>query len=88
MGCWLLRVEHPIPEWAAKRCSEFMLKVQKARRIGLAPGDVRDDLDRSVKALQDGKVTQWAAGAQMDGSGEIEVFRSTEGTGKIISLGV
>ena len=51
------------------------------------PGDTRDDLDASVKALREGKVQQWAAGPQMDGSGEIEVFRSSAGTGKIISMG-
>jgi hypothetical protein len=52
------------------------------------PGDTRDDLDASIKALQEGLIKQWAAGPQMDGSGEIEVFRATKGTGKIISLGV
>lgn len=65
-----------------------MLKVQAARRLGLMPGDIRDDLDASVRALNEGKVQQWAAGSQMDGSGEIEVFRATQGTGKIITLGV
>jgi hypothetical protein len=64
-----------------------MLKVQAGRRLGLVAGDTRDDLDASVKALHAGKVQQWAAGPQMDGSGEIEVFRATEGTGKIISMG-
>jgi hypothetical protein len=77
-----------MPEWAVKKCIEFMLKVQAARRLGLMPGDTRDDLDASVKALNEGKVQQWAAGSQMDGSGEIEVFRTTQGTGKIITLGV
>jgi hypothetical protein len=87
MDCWLLRTESPLPGWAVKRCTEFMVKVQAARRIGLMPGDVRDDLDASVAALNEGRVKQWAAGASMDGSGEIEVFRATQGTGKIISLG-
>jgi hypothetical protein len=64
-----------------------MLKVQAGRRLGLGAGDTRDDLDASVKALHEGKVQQWAAGPQMDGSGEIEVFRATQGTGKIITLG-
>jgi hypothetical protein len=70
-----------------KKCIQFMLKIQAARRTGLTPGDTRDDLDASVKALNEGKVKQWAAGPQMDGSGEIEVFRATQGTGKIITLG-
>lgn len=88
MGCWLLRTETPLPAWAERKCIEFLLKVQEQRRVGLGPGDQRDDLDASVAALREGKVRQWAAGAQMDGRGEIEVFRATEGTGKIISLGV
>jgi len=61
-----------------------MLKVQAARRLGLNPGDTRDDLDASVKALNEGRVRQWAAGPQMDGSGDIEVFRATQGSGKVI----
>jgi len=88
VGSWFLRTESPMPVWAVKRCTEFMLKVQAARRLALGPGDTRDDLDASVKALKEGRVEQWAAGPQMDGSGEIEVFRATQGTGKIISLGV
>jgi hypothetical protein len=85
LGEWLLRVESPVPEWAVKRCADFMLKIQAGRRLGLMPGDTRDDLDASVKALNAGKVKQWAAGPQMDGSGEIEVFRATTGTGKVIT---
>jgi len=88
LDCWLLRTESPLPGWAVQRCVEFMLRVQSARRVGLGPGDTRDDLDASVVALREGRVRQWAAGPQMDGSGEIEVFRATQGTGKIISLGV
>jgi hypothetical protein len=88
VGSWFLRTESPMPVWAVKRCTEFMLKVQAARRLALGPGDTRDDLDASVKALKEGRVEQWAAGPQMDGSGEIEVFKATRGTGKIISLGV
>ena len=87
MGRWLLRTESPLPEWAAKRCMDFMLKIQAARRLGLPPGDRRDDLDASVKALQEGRISQWAAGPSMDGSGEIEIFRATAGTGKIFSMG-
>jgi hypothetical protein len=87
LGVWLLRTETPLPEWAVQRCVAFMLKVQAARRLGLMPGDTRDDLDASVKALREGKVKQWAAGAQMDGSGDIEVYRATQGTGKVITLG-
>ena len=87
LGSWLLRTETPVPAWAVKRCADFMLKVQAGRRLGLGAGDTRDDLDASVKALREGKVQQWAAGFQMDGSGEIEVFRATHGTGKIISMG-
>ncbi len=57
LGSWLLRTETPMPEWAVKKCIEFMLKVQAARRLGLMPGDTRDDLDASVKALNEGKHT-------------------------------
>lgn len=88
LGCWLLRTETPMPAWAERRCVEFLLRVQEQRRVGLGPGDQRDDLDASVEALKAGRVRQWAAGSDMDGRGEIEVYRATQGTGKIISLGV
>ena len=84
MGSWLLRVESPVPEWAVKRCADFMLRIQAGRRLGLMPGDTRDDLDTSVTALREGKIKQWAAGPQMDGSGEIAVYSATTGTGKVI----
>lgn len=84
MGSWLLRVESPVPEWAVKRCADFMLRIQSGRRLGLMPGDTRDDLDASVTALREGKIKQWAAGPQMDGSGEIAVYSATTGTGKVI----
>lgn len=84
MGCWLLRTESPLPSRHVVACRDFLLKVQAARRLGLPPGDTRDDLDASVKALHENRIKQWAAGQQMDGSGEIEVFRAAQGTGKII----
>lgn len=86
-GTWFLRTETTVPQWVVQKCIAFMLKVQAARRLGLMPGDTRDDLDASIKALHAGNVKQWVAGPQMDGSGEIEVFRATKGTGKIITLG-
>jgi hypothetical protein len=64
-----------------------MLKIQAGRRLGLMPGDTRDDLDASVTALREGKVKQWAAGPQMDGSGDIAVYSANQGTGKVITLG-
>ncbi len=55
LGVWLLRTETPLPAWAVKRCVDFMLKIQAARRLGLNPGDRRDDLDASVTALRENR---------------------------------
>lgn len=84
MDCWLLRVESPLPSHQVRACVDFLKKVQGGRRLGLMPGDQRDDLDASVRALDEGRVQQWAAGPNMDGRGEIAVFRSERGTGKTI----
>ena len=84
MNCWLLRTESPLPRPQVLACIEFMKKIQGGRRLGLLPGDRRDDLDASVKALEENRVKQWAAGPHMNGKGEIEVFRATQGTGKLI----
>lgn len=86
-GYWRLRTEYPLSNRHVQACIDFTIKVQKARRLGLNPGDIRDDLDASIKALEQKQVRQWAAGPHMDGTGEIEVFRATEGTGKTIFLG-
>jgi hypothetical protein len=82
MGCWLLRTETPLSARHVAACRDFMLKIQASRRIGLMPGDIRDDLDASVRALNENRIQQWAAGPGMDGRGEIAVFSSTQGTGK------
>lgn len=84
MDCWLLRVESPLPARQVRACVDFLKKTQAGRRIGLMPGDIRDDLDASVRALNEGRVQQWAAGPNMDGRGEIAAFSSDRGTGKLI----
>jgi hypothetical protein len=84
MDCWLLRTETPLSERHVDACRDFMLKIQAGRRIGLIPGDIRDDLDASVRALRENRIKQWAAGPSMDGRGEITVFGATQGTGKTI----
>ena len=82
LGFWLLRTETPLSARHVAACKAFMLKIQAGRRIGLMPGDVRDDLDASVRALNENRIQQWAAGPGMDGRGEITVFGATTGTGK------
>jgi hypothetical protein len=82
MDCWLLRTETPLSARHVAACKAFMLKIQAARRLGLNPGDIRDDLDASVRALNKNRIQQWAAGPGMDGRGEITVFGATTGTGK------
>ena len=82
MHCWLLRTETPLSARHVAACKAFMLKIQAARRLGLNPGDIRDDLDASVRALNENRIQQWAAGPGMDGRGEITVFGATTGTGK------
>ena len=84
LKCWLLRTETPLAERQVQSIRDWMLKIQAGRRIGLNPGDIRDDLDASVTALREGRIKQWAAGPGMDGRGEIAVFRSERGTGKTI----
>lgn len=88
LDCWLLRTETPLGDRQVQAIRDWMLKVQAGRRIGLMPGDIRDDLDASVVALREGRIRQWAAGPNMDGRGEIAVFAANRGTGKtIIDLG-
>lgn len=65
------------------RIAKWLLEVQRQRRLGMPPSDRRDDLDRAIRALVDGKIV---CGLADRGAGVVP-FQSTQGTGKIITMG-
>jgi hypothetical protein len=83
---WLIRSSWPLTEFQKARCVEFMLRTQRGRRLGLIAGDLRDDLDKSVQALQAGRVVDALTPTYRDHDGRelFEPFRATVGTGRII----
>jgi len=76
---WHCKAEIALRSWELARICDYMIGVQAQRRLGLPPGELRDDLDRSVLALRARRVDSVVTGE--------DVFKSTEATGKIISLG-
>lgn len=83
---WLVHSQSPLSAGQLQRIGAWLRNVQVERRLGLAPGDARDDLDASVRALDAGRI---ACGLTPERDGRTyEPFCSTVGTGKIISMGV
>lgn len=80
MKAWLCRAETALRQWELVRICNYMLGVQAQRRLGIAAGDVRDDIDASITALRQRKVLMAVTGE--------DPFKSTEARGsRIISLG-
>jgi hypothetical protein len=85
---WVVQSFAPLTEGQLQRIGKWLLKVQHQRRLGLSPGPTRDDLDASVTALRLGRIMCGLSPDYKDTSGQqFAAFKSTEGTGKIISLG-
>lgn len=85
---WLVHSVTPLTRSQLRRIAAWLLKVQAQRRLGLKPGPVRDELDLTVRALREGRIECGLVPNYADGSGAGRIaFQSTEGTGKIITLG-
>lgn len=82
---WIVTSQFPLTDGQLARIAMWLLGVQRKRRLQFGPGDVRDDLDRAIAALE-ATPPRIACGLADQGSG-VEPFRATRGTGKIISLG-
>lgn len=79
-GYWICNAEIALREWELERIRQYMIGRQAKNRLGLPPGDVRDDLDASVKALHAKRIATNVTGE--------DPFRATRAIGdKIISLG-
>lgn len=85
---WIVSSSSPLTPNQLRRIGAWLRRVQVQRRVGLAPGAVRDECDLTIRALDEGRIecalTPEYAGA--DGQ-QFAMFRATAGTGKIISLG-
>jgi len=80
-GYWICNADIALREWELERIRQYMLVQQARNRKGLPPGDIRDDLDASVKALHAKRVATNVTGE--------DPFRATRAVGeRIITLGV
>jgi len=53
IGKWVVSLPPNYPKASLKLLRDFLLRQQERRRKGLIPGDLRDDLDKSVVALRE-----------------------------------
>lgn len=82
---WVIELPSTMPQDLLDTTITYVMHVQMQRRKGMIAGDVRDDLDESIKALQNKRVIQRP---RVSRGGEARVFTSTERIGnRIISLG-
>lgn len=52
IGKWVVSLPPNYPKASLRMLRDYMLREQQQRRLGLIPGDLRDDLDKSVEALK------------------------------------
>lgn len=78
-GRWIVTSPFALMPHQLRAIRDYLLPVQRQRRASLFPGDVRDDLDLAIVALERGRIACGFTGG--------DVFKSTRGTGKIITMG-
>lgn len=82
---WIVHSRAPLTQGQLGRIAEWLLPVQRQRRLGLAAGPVRDDLDESVKALVGKRIVCGLAPEYKGFDGQqYAPFAATAGTGKIM----
>ena len=77
---WIVQSQTALSDDQLRRIGAWLRKVQVERRVGLRPGAMRDECDETIRALDEGRIV---CGVREGG----DVFRASQGTGKIISLG-
>ncbi len=76
---WILDVPWNLPNDFVKRTAEYAVPRQVDRWRALPPGEKKDELERAIKLLQAGKVTQKIVGARGDGKGDIIIHSGAKG---------
>lgn len=81
LGRWL--IDSPVVLNAAQveRIRLHTLMIQTQRHAGMSPGDKREEVGRSIKALEANKIVRRPIPKTLES--EATVFASTPGTGKI-----
>lgn len=85
---WIVSSASPLTRDQLRRIGAWLRQVQAQRRVGLAPGSVRDECDQTIRALDDGQI-ECALTPEYSGPDgqQYAMFRATAGTGRVISLG-
>ena len=76
---WIVQSQAALSQSQLNRVARWLVNVQRQRRLETIPGPKRDELDKTIRALREGKIVCGVTGG--------DFFKATTGTGKIISLG-
>jgi hypothetical protein len=76
---WILDVPWMMPDDFVKKTIDYAIPRQIDRWRSLPPGSKKDDLEASIKLLQQHKVTQKIVGARGDGKGDIIIHSGMKG---------
>ena len=82
LGRWLIDSPVVLDAAQVERIRQHTLMIQRQRHSGMAPGDRREEVGRSIKALESGQIVRRPIPKPLER--EATVFASTPGTGKII----
>lgn len=66
---WVVDTQFGLSKQAMERIRDFTLTVQRQRLPGLLPGTLRDECLETIKALEEGRITQ-----NLIGQGDLVLF--------------
>lgn len=81
LGRWLIDSPVVLNDAQVERIRQHTLMIQRQRHAGMTPGDKRETVGHSIKALEAGKIVRRPIPKTLER--EATVFAATPGTGKI-----
>ena len=81
LGRWLIDSPVVLCDAQVERIRLHTLMIQKQRHAGMTPGDRREEVGRSIRALKAGNIVRRPVPKTLER--EATVFAATPGTGKI-----
>lgn len=78
---WLVESPAPLSDAMLAACRDYLYRVHHDRYRGMMPGDKKDYVKKALLALRANRIVR-----KVNSDGDIVLFQSTQGTGKVISL--
>ncbi len=78
---WIFDLPHGVAQSVLKGLADYVYKINKDRWL-CASGETKERIGFALRALEQGRYI-----GRLTGKGDQELFKATQGTGKIISIG-